>query len=347
MAIREVLGDRRGMAMSLNELGIIAFEAGDYRRAYSLHEQSARLFRALEDNRGLAYTLNRLALADVGSGDYASAHTLHAEGLALFEELGDRWGIAWTLLYLGEVARCEHDYVAAGALYEESLLVFREVGDKYGIAASLQNLGHIARHGGDFRLAASRFKEGLLTAREIGHKAVIAECIAGLAGLAGASGQGSQNLRHSARMFGAAHALLQAIGARLEAADQLEYERNLAEAKSQIDEVAWAQSWTQGEAMSQEQAITLALQPIIPPPHAIKPLTSAKPTPTSVCPDDLTEREVEVLRLVAAGLNNHEMAEQLNVSPHTVQAHVRSIYSKLGIASRSAATRYAISNNLT
>ena len=53
-----------------------------------------------------------------------------------------------------------------------------------------------------------------------------------------------------------------------------------------------------------------------------------------------------MLRLVAQGLTNAQIAEQLIVSPHTVHAHVRSIHSKLGVTSRSAATRYAFEHQL-
>jgi DNA-binding NarL/FixJ family response regulator len=63
-------------------------------------------------------------------------------------------------------------------------------------------------------------------------------------------------------------------------------------------------------------------------------------------PDELTSREVEILRLVASGLSNAQVAEKLIISPRTVHAHVRSIYSKLGITSRSSATRYAIDHKL-
>jgi DNA-binding NarL/FixJ family response regulator len=57
---------------------------------------------------------------------------------------------------------------------------------------------------------------------------------------------------------------------------------------------------------------------------------------------ELTEREIEVLHLLAGGLTNAQIAEKLIISPRTVHAHVRSIYSKLGVTSRCAATRYAI-----
>ncbi|HYA99627.1 MAG TPA: AAA family ATPase [Ktedonobacteraceae bacterium] len=62
--------------------------------------------------------------------------------------------------------------------------------------------------------------------------------------------------------------------------------------------------------------------------------------------DGLTEREIEVLRAVAQGLTDTQVAERLVISPRTVHSHLNSIYSKLGISSRSAATRYAIEHDL-
>jgi DNA-binding NarL/FixJ family response regulator len=63
-------------------------------------------------------------------------------------------------------------------------------------------------------------------------------------------------------------------------------------------------------------------------------------------PDQLTSREVDVLKLVTAGLTNREMAGRLGLSSRTIDAHLRSIYSKLGVASRSGATRSALERGL-
>jgi DNA-binding NarL/FixJ family response regulator len=60
----------------------------------------------------------------------------------------------------------------------------------------------------------------------------------------------------------------------------------------------------------------------------------------------LTAREVEVLRLVAQGLTDAQVAEHLVISPRTVNGHLRSIYSKIAVTSRSAATRYALHHQL-
>jgi len=63
-------------------------------------------------------------------------------------------------------------------------------------------------------------------------------------------------------------------------------------------------------------------------------------------PSGLTSREVEVLRLVAQGMTNEQVANQLIISPRTVDTHLTSIYGKIGVSSRSAATRYAFEHRL-
>ena len=64
-------------------------------------------------------------------------------------------------------------------------------------------------------------------------------------------------------------------------------------------------------------------------------------TPASEYPAGLTAREVEVLKLAARGLTNAQIAQELFLSPRTVNAHLNSIYHKLGVSSRTAATRFA------
>lgn len=61
---------------------------------------------------------------------------------------------------------------------------------------------------------------------------------------------------------------------------------------------------------------------------------------------DLTPRETDVLRLLAQGLTSSQIAERLVIGLVTVNSHVRSVYSKLGVTSRAAATRYALEHHL-
>jgi DNA-binding NarL/FixJ family response regulator len=113
--------------------------------------------------------------------------------------------------------------------------------------------------------------------------------------------------------------------------------------RAQLGEKAFAAAWEEGRTMPLEH-VPVA-QESAPMPSA-KPATAPPFPKAPTYPDGLTVREVEVLRLVAQGLTDPQVAEQLVISPHTVNSHLKAIYGKLGVSSRSAATRYAIDHHL-
>lgn len=76
------------------------------------------------------------------------------------------------------------------------------------------------------------------------------------------------------------------------------------------------------------------------------PIPPVKALPALTDPDGLTVREIEVLCLVAQGLTDKQIAEHLIISPRTVNSHLISIYRKIQVTTRSAATRYAIEHRL-
>jgi len=73
----------------------------------------------------------------------------------------------------------------------------------------------------------------------------------------------------------------------------------------------------------------------------------SRPIVQPISPDPLTEREIEVLRLVAKGLSNQEIAEQLSIAEVTARTHVSHILNKLHLANRVQATLYALREDLT
>ncbi len=123
------------------------------------------------------------------------------------------------------------------------------------------------------------------------------------------------------------------------------YDQTVAGARAQLGEKAFAALWAEGQHLTPVEALTAAARATITTsgPKAVS--TSTLP-PRAASLDRLTAREVEVLRLVAIGLSKNQIAEQLVLSPNTVNVHIQSIYGKLGINSRSAATRYAIEHHL-
>jgi DNA-binding NarL/FixJ family response regulator len=109
----------------------------------------------------------------------------------------------------------------------------------------------------------------------------------------------------------------------------------LARARRQLYAEDWSHAHDRGTRLTTAGAQDLAQQ-------AIDELVTAAKNALS----GLTEREIVVLRLVAGGLTNREIADHLVVSPRTVHAHVRSIFDKLGVRTRTAAVREAARLNL-
>ena len=88
-------------------MGVLVFRQSDYGRASALYQEGLALFRELGDRRGIAAALGNLGLAAQFPGDYARARALHADTLALSRELDNKGGVAVTLTNLGGVAEKE------------------------------------------------------------------------------------------------------------------------------------------------------------------------------------------------------------------------------------------------
>jgi AraC family transcriptional regulator len=123
--------------------------------------------------------------------------------------------------------------------------------------------------------------------------------------------------------------------------DRVGYEQAVATAGAHLREQDFTSAWTAGHTMTPEQARAELHLASLPEPA---PETLQLSSPTS--PNDLTARELDVLRLLTRGLTSAQIAERLVIGLVTVNFHVRSIYSKLGVTSRAAATRYALEHHL-
>ena len=341
------LGDKWGTAWALRHLGGVAHGLGELDRAAQLFAECLALFREGGVKDGIGYALRGLGWVATDQGDTARAAALYAESLELCQEIGDKGGLAWSLHNLGFIALLQGDDRRAAALLEESLVMFREIGDKFGIAYGttweLHNLGNTALAQGDVMQAAALFTKSLALHQELGDKLDLARSLVGLASVACVAEQPER----AARLFGAAEALYDAIGARQVLDYRIHHERTVARVRAQLGEARFTAAWAEGRAMPLEPAIAYALDhPMAPEAAQTPPPAVALVAPPPAYPAGLTAREVEVLRLVAQGLTNAQVAERLVISPRTVDTHLTAIYGKLGVTSRSAATRFAVEHHL-
>ncbi len=376
LTLYQELGDQRGIARSLYHLGRVAWVRGNTIEAHALLEKVLAIFREVDDKQYIAYSLFSLALLKSSQGEYARARTLYEASLAIHRKLGNKRGIAHSLSQLaqvlfvsqsdqtnvpslleeclavsreigfkegiaasfwlsGQVALGQGDLVTARSLAEKSVALYKEMGHRHGTAESLSALGKVVTAQGDYAAARTLYEESLVLSEELGEQWVIAASMLGLGEVVVAQ----QKLAWAAQLWGAAEAIRDAIGVPIPPVELADYERSLSAARVHLGERAFAAAWSQGRSMTPEQA--LAAQGRKPAPPATTTVT-----PPATYPAGLTAREVEVLRLVAGGLTDLQIAEKLVLSPRTVHAHISSIYSKLAVTSRSMATRYAIEHHL-
>ncbi len=373
LALGRELEDKEGIAFTLGRLGTMAWQQGDYTTARSRIEESLALTRELEHKSLIALLLCERGLVDYAQGDFIAARSRIEESLALAREFGDKADIASILGYFGQMDYVQGDYATARLYFEESLVLAREFGGREGIASALNNLGLSTYRQGDYATARSLLEQSLALFRQDGDKLGMATALIYMSGLVVASAASMEaeremvsgehtredGVERGARLLGAAEAILASVGAVLDPLNQKVCERDIAAARDQLGDEAFALAREQGQAMTLEQAVAYALdqddqaalaaaqstaRPVEMPPT--DKTTSRSPKLAGKQQDDLTAREAEVLRLLAASLSDGQIADRLVLSKRTVQAHVRAIYSKLDVANRSAATRYAIEQGL-
>jgi DNA-binding CsgD family transcriptional regulator len=257
------------------------------------------------------------------------------------------------------MTREEGDYAVARHWFEQALPMFREIGSPINVAITLSNLGHVLRHLGENVRADHSFIEALGLARDLNSKVLIPLVLAGLAGHVSAQGSEAgeaqaEDAVRAARLLSAATALLEDSGGFLEPVDRADYDAYVAATRARLGEQAFASEWAEGQVLTMDQAIAYALQVGPEPAKALpgdSPLDSAAKTAPAASGAEaglqqLTRRELEVLRLVAEGLTTPQVAKRLVLSVRTVENHLRSIYGKLDVSTRAAATRIAVEHGL-
>jgi len=317
-------------------------------------------------------------------GDYVQAEAYLQEGLAVARQVGDRERVSTTLWRLGTVTLLRGNVLQAEAYLQEGLALARQAGYREGSIVQLINLGHLTCERGNYDQAEGYWQEALDLARHMGHREYISTALLNLGWVASERGnydQAEGNLQQAldlARQIGY-HWLLTAVfyewgglhlkqqqfeaaWAAFREARDIASEGNpdlhgvacyglarVAAAQGNLDEARrqGQESLTILEAIGHYKAAEVR-QWLNSGPASVsrvrQPTANEKISPTY--PGGLTAREVEVLCLVAQGMTDAQVAEQLIISPRTVNFHLTSIYGKLGVSSRSAATRYAIEHHL-
>jgi ATP/maltotriose-dependent transcriptional regulator MalT len=279
----------------------------------------------------LLYTKVQVLLAN---GDDGAAEELANIGLSIARAAGASMEIAYGLSCLAGVQVLRGDLAGARKLLEQSLLPEQE-----GQVAltSLRSLVYVMVDQRDFVSARSTLVRTLELwadlGRPPGHACGILEACAYLAG-------GAREYAQAVQFAGTLDALGPEYGFFPQRVHR-SLDPIVAVARQHLDAIAASTCWEVGSRMSLDEAMSCASQYLARPARD-RPISGARPA----LPNGLTERELQVLRLVVAGRTNRAIAGELVLSEHTVAHHVDSIFGKLGVSSRAAATAFALRERL-
>jgi predicted ATPase/DNA-binding CsgD family transcriptional regulator len=348
-------------AGGLRMLALVSLRAGRSQEALASADAAVEAARAARDDWEEGITLSTRAAVLARQGRLAEAQRTFEAALEVLAD-NNGWGLAQTWYGLGSLARARGDHAAAAAHFASALRLYRQIDARPEIARCLAGLAWVALAEHDLGLAAASLAECLQHSLATGQRLAIARGIQAAAVLAALRDQPAR----TARLEGAAFASLEALGHPPSASARARSGQLLDVARRRLGEPAVAQLIAEGGAMTADQAVRCAVgaddtglddRRGAPLPAGNSTATggplpadgpfragngtaqapagaSSAPARTQFGSSVLTAREREIALLIARGLSNRGIADELVISPATAARHVANIFTKLGLRSR-------------
>ena len=333
-------------ADALNAAGVLVNMQGDVDRAEHLHQEALDI--ALEAGHAHAVGMAFLGLGEiaVANGNYEDAQWMVDEADKVLNQSENQRTLAVAKTNLGNLLWSMGALDRATTVHAESKVLYEAIGDERGIAWAVTNIGRIAAERQDYGAAVKDLQVAIRLYDNLDDRSGIAEALEALADVA--NGTGDQ-LR-AATLLGAADALRILLDHPVPAIDAIRYQHLLTAVKAN-GRLAFDRGWNQGQTLSPEEAMAIALEIVVPVSASATSSLASFPARRAVShatgpTHALTGREMEVLRLLRSGKADRDISGELFIGIRTVQTHVARILAKLGVNSRSAAVARAIRDGL-
>ena len=319
-------------------VAVLAAENGDYAEAVRHAELAMNIFRQLELTERMAFAATVLGSAYRYLGQRPNARESFQTAMNLRADLGDRRGVSVAINNMALLELDDGKLERARELFEQSLAIKRQLGEQRSIAIGLLNLAEVLIKTGQWEAADTVLAEGA------GMAAGNPQLIGTIRCNQGTIAAHRQDWAGAAEHFRAALTASQAGG----------HPHDVVEALIGLGRVCY-QSGEPGQAMrhlSEAEALAKQIgnpQRISEAQAALAEVADSKPGRPRAAgpqPGGLTGRQAEVLRLLAAGLSNKQIAAELYLSAATVERHLATIYRRLGLSGRVEATRFAVEHGL-
>jgi predicted ATPase/DNA-binding CsgD family transcriptional regulator len=344
----ELLGMARDAVAVLTETGDVAdrFRSAEHfahvlTMRGELAEAEAVVDRAIQQCREMGASfwlpvqLHRAGFLAMQAGRHDAAVALADETIEAARASGQErmaaWGEQLLALLGGEGADTE-------AALTANLVAWRKVDEGRGTSTTLDSLGALAVLRGELHVAIGRFLGALVQAQRVGFWPAEAYSVLGIAGSAMLAGSD----KDGARLHGGLVPHLPTIRHAMPTAFFSAYEAIVGETEDRLGPAAFSAAlqaastvWSDVVSDARLVAAPLAADPQLGP-DGIEPVP-APPGRHRPASTDLSERELEVLKLIATGRTNDQIATSLHLSPKTVMHHSTRIYSKLEVRGRAEA----------
>jgi DNA-binding CsgD family transcriptional regulator len=353
LALARKIDDPAVLARTLTACGFLAGQSGNLELAREYLDEAIGLAREIGDRWRLSQILAAQAQAAIVGGDPLAARAAGQEGRDLADAIGDGFHSRQCRYALGGAQLVQGDPAGALAQFDEMVAEAEAAHDEIWRRSSLEGRSVIlawqgqvdaARAAAEASLAADPRLGGMfgMPGRvAVGYAALAAEDLAAVHEAREATGQAEGVILgitwaalhvwnvEAARLFGAAEAIRRRIGTVRFKVRDAGHQASVAVLRDAMGEQDFGSAWAEGAALATEEAIGYALRG-----------RGQRKRPSSGWAS-LTPAELEVVRLVSAGLANNDIATQLLVSPRTVQTHLSHVYTKLGVHSRVQLTQEA------
>jgi predicted ATPase/DNA-binding CsgD family transcriptional regulator len=343
------LGDREGLLTALLYLCRILDYQGDDETLRALLPEMFALADELPDLpiKAQVYAYSAV-MAPIGISSATVARYL-AESERIYRALDSPAGLALTLFLQAGLASAEGDEVRAQDLRDEAERLTAEVEDQHLRLGILSGRIVSAWKSGDDASARRYLEQFLAISRKVdastGQRNMFVRQRALFLGILAAVLHRQGLSVWAARIYGLADKLAQTsepprMGG--EMIDPLKKRAAVAraEVRTRLGETAFDRALAEGHTLTVEDLLA------IPQPPPRDSTSQASASPASAPCEPLTARELDVLRLLAQDLSTPQIAERLVLSRRTVEAHLQSVYGKLGVKSRDAAVRVAMEHEL-
>ena len=327
-------------AWGLYGAGALAATQGDFRAANELLQASLPLWEEAGAMAGAARSFHALANVAHEQLDHAGAFAFYEAALERYRDPDDAPWIGLALAQLGIEASWLGDVERGIELCRQALAYQRHRGSKPAISTILMYYGHVLLANGDAAGAGRAYRESLEIATAAGIRWMALDPLTGLARVGAECGFAEP----AARLIGAIEAVRDRLGVPVQPRLKDLHDGAIAAARTVIGESAFADAVATGRQQSFEQTVDTAL--------SIAAIITGEPPRTMSAPAGvkpivaLTNREREILRRIAIGETDREIANTLSISPRTVAKHVASIRAKLDVPSRAAAVALAFRRGL-